>query len=66
MEETKREESGKEKKVGKGRSAARDLCYIALFAAIIAVCAWISVPVGDIPVTTRRARGISTAGICLR
>ena len=37
MDETKREESGKEKKVGKGRSAARDLCYIALFAAIVAV-----------------------------
>ena len=59
MEETKKEESGKEKKVGKGRSAARDLCYIALFAAIIAVCAWISVPVGDIPVT------LQTMGVCL-
>ena len=59
MEETKREESGKEKKVGKGQGAARDLCYIALFAAIIAVCAWISVPVGDIPVT------LQTMGVCL-
>lgn len=52
------EKAGAEKG-GRRRSAARDLCRIALFAAVIAVCAWISVPVGEIPVT------LQTMGVCL-
>lgn len=47
---------------GKGeraRRTAREICRMALFTAIIAVCAWISVPVGEIPVT------LQTLGICL-
>lgn len=33
------------------RTAAREIAYIALGVALITVCAWISVPVGAIPVT---------------
>ena len=36
-----------------------DLVYIGLSAAIIAVCSWISVPVGTIPVT------LQTMGVCI-
>ena len=31
---------------------ALDLAYIALMAALIALCAWISVPLGPVPFTT--------------
>ena len=31
---------------------ALDLAYIALTAALIALCAWISVPLGPVPFTT--------------
>ena len=34
-----------------GASAAREIAYIALGIALIAVCAWISIPLGPIPVT---------------
>lgn len=44
----------------KRRSVAREICYTAMFTAIIAVCAWISVPLpGGIPVT------LQTMGVCL-
>ncbi len=44
----------------KGRIAAREICYTAMFTAIIAVCAWISIPLpGGIPVT------LQTMGVCL-
>ena len=33
------------------RLSVRDMAYIALFAAVMAVCAWISVPLGDVPFT---------------
>ena len=37
----------------------RDMCYIALFAAIIAVCAYIAIPVGPISVS------LQTLAVCL-
>ena len=33
------------------RLSVRDMAYIALFAAVMAVCSWISVPLGDVPFT---------------
>ena len=36
-----------------------DMIYVALGAAILAVCAWISIPVGEIPIT------LQTMAICL-
>ncbi len=33
------------------RSAAREIAYIAIAVSLITVCAWISIPVGTIPVT---------------
>lgn len=52
MQETK-----KEKKISVIKTI--DMIYIALGAAILAVCAWISIPVGQIPVT------LQTMGVCL-
>lgn len=40
-----------EKNGSVGRIAAREIAYLALSVALITVCAWISVPVGAIPVT---------------
>ncbi len=39
--------------------SVRQLSYIAMAAALIAVCSWISIPVGEVPVT------LQTFGICL-
>lgn len=36
-----------------------DLAYIGLSAALIAVCAWISIPIGAVPIT------LQTLGVCL-
>lgn len=38
-------------RANRGRLAAREIAYIALGAALITVCAWISVPLGSIPFT---------------
>lgn len=64
MEERKAEET--EEKSGKrdGRriagSAAREICYTAMFVAIITVCAWISIPMpSNISIT------LQTMGVCL-
>lgn len=40
-------------------NATRQLCYTALAAAILAVCAWVAIPIGNIPVT------LQTLGVCL-
>lgn len=41
------------------KSAAREICYTAMFVAIITVCTWISIPIGEIPIT------LQTMGVCL-
>ena len=43
----------------KNKSLARDICYIAMFVAVMTVCSWMSVLVGSIPVT------FQTLGVCL-
>ena len=50
-------ETGREK--GSSRHAVRDLVYIAMFAALIAVCSVISIPLGEVPFT------LQTFGVCL-
>lgn len=37
----------------------RDICYIALFSSVMAVCAWIAIPVSEISVT------LQTMGVCM-
>ena len=37
--------------LAKPQSKVRDLCYIALMAALTAVCSWITVPIGPVPFT---------------
>ena len=39
-------------------SAAREVAYIALGIALITVCAWISIPLGPIPVTLQTCADI--------
>ena len=43
----------KETQNGRGRyvMTAKELCYIAISTALLAVCSWISIPIGNIPVT---------------
>ncbi len=33
------------------KTRTRDICYVALFTAVIAVCSWISIPIGEIKYT---------------
>lgn len=37
----------------------KDICYIALFAAVIAVCSWIAIPISEISIT------LQTMGVCM-
>jgi biotin transport system substrate-specific component len=41
------------------KKGAREICYIAMFVAIMAVCSWLSVNIGEIPIT------LQTMGMCL-
>lgn len=41
------------------KSATYNICITAMFVAVITVCAWISIPIGDIPVT------LQTLAVCL-
>ncbi len=43
----------------KNKSLARDICYIAMFVAVMTVCSWMSVLIGSVPVT------FQTLGVCL-
>ncbi|MBQ3284806.1 MAG: biotin transporter BioY [Ruminococcus sp.] len=43
----------------KTHTSVKDMAYVALFAALIAVCSIISIPVGTVPVT------LQTFGVCL-
>ena len=40
-----------EKSTGKKRNAAYDITVVAISAALITVCSWISIPLGPVPVT---------------
>ena len=55
--EQAKEKAARGKRMAK--SAAREICYTAMFVAIITVCAWISIPIGEIPIT------LQTMGVCL-
>lgn len=37
----------------------KDVCYIALFAAVIVVCSWIAIPISEISIT------LQTMGVCM-
>jgi len=54
-ESTKKTEKKNDKKIG----AAYNICITAMFVAIIAVCAWISIPISAISIT------LQTMGVCL-
>lgn len=52
----------KENKSGvqsKNKLLIKDVCYIALFAAVIAVCSWIAIPISEISIT------LQTMGVCM-
>lgn len=59
MEEKERTEEKAARGKRMAKSAAREICYTAMFVAIITVCAWISIPIGEIPIT------LQTMGVCL-
>ncbi len=42
-------ESGE--KLSPRRRYIRDICYIALFAAVLTVCSWIAIPISEIYIT---------------
>lgn len=41
------------------RKYLRDICYIALFAAVLTVCSWIAIPISEISIT------LQTMGVCM-
>ena len=41
----------------------RDMTYIAVFAAVIAICAWITVPAGDVPFTLQTFGVFAAVGV---
>ena len=51
-------ESKSGKLTARGRFV-RNICYIALFAAVLTVCAWISIPISGIAIT------LQTMGVCM-
>ncbi len=46
-----------------GRSVAKDIAYVGLGTALIAVCAWISVPVGAVPFTLQTFAVAAVGGL---
>ena len=44
-------------------SKTRDLTYVALGVAVVTVCAWISIPVGDVPFTLQTLAVAAIGGI---
>lgn len=53
------EENGGRKAVYSRKKFLRDVCYIALFAAVLTVCSWIAIPISEISIT------LQTMGICM-
>lgn len=45
------------------KSFLRDICYIALFAAIITVCSYLAIPIGEISVTLQTFAVCAAAGL---
>lgn len=61
-EEKITEEVGKSadgEKLTAHRRYIRDICYVALFAAVLTVCSWIAIPISEISIT------LQTLGVCL-
>ncbi|MGN1373614.1 MAG: biotin transporter BioY [Candidatus Coproplasma sp.] len=50
--------SNKEK-ISRRQMYIREICYIALFAAVIVVCSWIAIPISEISIT------LQTMGVCM-
>lgn len=62
MEENENINESSQIKDKKGKVApfgVRDICYIALFAVVIAVCSWIAIPISEISIT------LQTLGVCM-
>ncbi|MGN1060740.1 MAG: biotin transporter BioY [Candidatus Coproplasma sp.] len=60
--EEQAEGQGKESKKGlaSGRKLiVRDICYIALFVAVLTACSWIAIPISEISIT------LQTMGVCM-
>lgn len=58
-EELAPQANGGEEKSDKRRRYLRDIGYIGMMAAILAVCSWLTIPVGEIAIT------LQTLGVCL-
>ncbi|MGN0823968.1 MAG: biotin transporter BioY [Candidatus Coproplasma sp.] len=59
-EELEIKEEENNKGVPSGRKLLiKDVCYIALFAAVIVVCSWIAIPISEISIT------LQTMGVCM-
>lgn len=52
-------ENKTEEKLSARRRYLRDICYVALFAAVLAVCSWIAIPISEISIT------LQTMGVCM-
>ena len=59
MENNTQEVTQKDKKVDSRKLYIKNICYIALFAAIIVVCSWIAIPISEISIT------LQTMGVCM-
>lgn len=46
-------------RISKRRRYIRDICYIAVFAVVLAVCSWIAIPISEISIT------LQTMGVCM-
>ncbi len=53
------EERGGVTEHGRRKKYVRDLCYVAMFVAVLTVCSWIAIPVSEISIT------LQTMGVCL-
>lgn len=59
MEKDTEELTKSDKKVDRRKLYIKDICYIALFVAVIVVCSWIAIPISEISIT------LQTMGICM-